>query len=286
MAEVQALLARQQESLGVAASQSDEHIKAVVEDRVTALQHSVTAVEASIAQLHYEQGISAAAAAPVRAPPGHQCGPCGANPFRAGGGAETGVPASGFHGFHHGPPQGPPGIGQGAIFPNGLCHCDHVVGHGQALTLLTTRVAASETLDKHVTDEIHSLAARLQTLELARARFLQEGVYSGPQDHHHPGGGDHHGRGYGQGGAPGESTGAVIKWSSKLFDDRTALNELFQYGGDKGGDAWRTRVRGYFIGCCPELADWLDWAEGAPGKSPQRSDTQQVTMQDTIERYW
>ncbi len=73
------------------------------------------------------------------------------------------------------------------IVPNGLCHCDHVVGHGQALALLTARVAASETLDNHVTDEIHSLAGRLQVLELARARFLQEGVHTGPPDHHRPG---------------------------------------------------------------------------------------------------
>ncbi len=62
------------------------------------------------------------------------------------------------------------------------------------------------------------------------------------------------------------------------------MNELFQYNGEKGGDAWRTRVRGYFVGCCPELADWLDWAEGAPGKSPPRSDHQYLSMEDTVER--
>ncbi len=69
-----------------------------------------------------------------------------------------------------------------------------------------------------------------------------------------------------------------------MFDDRTALSDLFQYDGDKGGDAWRTRVRGYFIGCCPEMAGWLDWAEGAPGKTPQRTDEQAVTIADTTER--
>ncbi len=78
--------------------------------------------------------------------------------------------------------------------------------------------------------------------------------------------------------------GAVVKWSSKLFDDRTALSDLYAFDGEKGGDAWRTRVRGYFIGCCPEMADWLDWAEGVLGKLPKRSDDQTLTLEETVER--
>ena len=32
------------------------------------------------------------------------------------------------------------------------------------------------------------------------------------------------------------------------------------------------------------MADWLDWAEGAPGKSPQRTDAQAITVEATLER--
>ena len=164
------MAARHQEALGIAASRSDEMIKAVVEGQIGALRASISVVEASVAQMQYEGNISAAAAAPVRAPPGYMCAPCGSNPCRAGAGTESSAPCG-----DHGAPQGPPGIGQRLVFPNGLCHCDHVIAHGQALTLLTTRVASGENTDKSVADEIQSLSARLQALELARAKFLQIG---------------------------------------------------------------------------------------------------------------
>ena len=135
------MAARHQDSLG----QSDELIKKVVEGEVTAIKHALGALEASVTQLHFEAGLSAAAAAPVRAPPG-PCAPCGQNagPFHAGAGVSAGMaswsmPCGGHgapHDHHHTDhPTGPPGIQQKMIFPNGLCHCDHVVAQGNALTV-------------------------------------------------------------------------------------------------------------------------------------------------------
>ncbi len=275
LAELQAVTAQHQ-------AQSDEMIKAVVESHITAIRRDLDALEARVVQSSFETGINAAAAAPVRAPPGHSgysCAPCGQNPFGAGGG--LGPSGSAPPGF----PHGPPGVAQQVVYPNGLCHCDHVVNQGNALTGLAARITAGETTSANIGVEVRSLASRLQALEIAREKLLVNGAFNEPPSsggHHggHPGGlhGGH------PGGLHGPVAGAVVKWSSKLFDDRTALSDLYAFDGEKGGDAWRTRVRGYFIGCCPEMADWLDWAEGAPGKLPSRSDDQSLSLEDTINR--
>ncbi len=47
----------------------------------------------------------------------------------------------------------------------------------------------------------------------------------------------------------------------------------------KGGDDWRSRVRGYFIGCCPALKPLLQWAESHDGQSFTLSDLREAQRQ-------
>ena len=53
-----------------------------------------------------------------------------------------------------------------------------------------------------------------------------------------------------------------IRWNSKLFDDKVGLDASYHWDGVKGGAAWRDKIRGYIIGCCPPIRPLLDWAEG------------------------
>ncbi len=48
---------------------------------------------------------------------------------------------------------------------------------------------------------------------------------------------------------------------NKLFDDKVPLSQNYQFDGNHGGDAWRIKVRGYWIGKCPALLPILDWTE-------------------------
>ena len=53
----------------------------------------------------------------------------------------------------------------------------------------------------------------------------------------------------------------MVKWITKLFDEKVALNVSYHYDGISGGDMWRHKVRDYLIGCYPEIGVMLDWAE-------------------------
>ena len=48
---------------------------------------------------------------------------------------------------------------------------------------------------------------------------------------------------------------------NRLFDDKIAVSESYRYDGEKAGEAWRRRVRGYWISRCPDLLPILDFAE-------------------------
>ena len=79
---------------------------------------------------------------------------------------------------------------------------------------------------------------------------------------YHGGGGDdgHYDAGHGQG-RGGEER--IIY--SKLFDDKVAQSQEFQFSGGEGSlaEKWRKTVRGYWISKCPGLLPILDWAEAA-----------------------
>ena len=50
--------------------------------------------------------------------------------------------------------------------------------------------------------------------------------------------------------------------SGKLFDDRVALDQKYQYNGSKeSGAGWRERISGYLIAKSPALFKLLAWAE-------------------------
>ena len=87
-------------------------------------------------------------------------------------------------------------------------------------------------------------------------------------------GGDHQGPG-GPGGPGGGAAGANGRaeerwggWHShtainleKLFDDKIANSSDYAFVGGDQGEAWRVRVRGYWISKCPALLHVLNWVE-------------------------
>ena len=52
-----------------------------------------------------------------------------------------------------------------------------------------------------------------------------------------------------------------VTWQTRIFEDKMALDIMYKYDGSKGGDEWRRRTHGYFIGCCPSFRPLLWWAE-------------------------
>ena len=49
--------------------------------------------------------------------------------------------------------------------------------------------------------------------------------------------------------------------SGKLFEDKMALQDGFQFDGQKGGDRWKGKLERYFISKAPALKVLLNWAE-------------------------
>ena len=47
----------------------------------------------------------------------------------------------------------------------------------------------------------------------------------------------------------------------RMFDDRVAQNDDFQYNGEKDGETWKRKVRGYLVSQCPDIAPFLGFAE-------------------------
>ena len=70
-----------------------------------------------------------------------------------------------------------------------------------------------------------------------------------------------------------------VKWNSKLFDDKVALDDKYHWDGVRGGAAWREKVRGYIIGCCPPLKPLLDWAEAKDCHPISEIDVTAICMQ-------
>ncbi len=48
---------------------------------------------------------------------------------------------------------------------------------------------------------------------------------------------------------------------NNLFDDKIAISVGYAYDGDKHGEAWKRKVRGYWISKCPDILPILNFAE-------------------------
>ena len=59
------------------------------------------------------------------------------------------------------------------------------------------------------------------------------------------------------------STTPKVTWTTKLFEDKTALDAGYQWDGAKGGHTWKRETRDYLIGRCPPIKELLDYAEQA-----------------------
>ena len=67
---------------------------------------------------------------------------------------------------------------------------------------------------------------------------------------------------YGRGLGMGQSWGQDgAKPGSRIFDEKVAALNDYQYNGREGGDAWRLKVRNYFIGRCPDILPLLRYVE-------------------------
>ena len=49
---------------------------------------------------------------------------------------------------------------------------------------------------------------------------------------------------------------------ARLFDDKVAMSVAYQYDSEKNGEAWKRRVKAYWISKCPDALPLLDFAEG------------------------
>ncbi len=49
--------------------------------------------------------------------------------------------------------------------------------------------------------------------------------------------------------------------TSRVFEEKTAKESMFQYDGVNRGTTWRSDVFDYFISKCPDGMPWLEWAE-------------------------
>ncbi len=69
---------------------------------------------------------------------------------------------------------------------------------------------------------------------------------------------------------PGTGTGGHVGPTTydieKLFDDKVALADKYQFGGGDGGERWRVKIRGYWISKFAALQGILNWAEGMDDK--------------------
>ncbi len=54
-----------------------------------------------------------------------------------------------------------------------------------------------------------------------------------------------------------------MNWTTKLFEDKVALDASYQWDGAKGGHSWKREVRDYMIGRCPPIQVLLDFGERA-----------------------
>ena len=48
---------------------------------------------------------------------------------------------------------------------------------------------------------------------------------------------------------------------NRLFDDKVAISPAYQHDGEKHGEAWKRKIRAYWISKCPDSLPLLDYAE-------------------------
>ena len=85
---------------------------------------------------------------------------------------------------------------------------------------------------------------------------------------------------------PSTGTGGHVGPTSydieKLFDDKVALADKYQFGGGDGGERWRVKIRGYWIFKFPALQGILNWAEDMDDKRI----TMGVIAEMSREHFW
>ena len=66
-------------------------------------------------------------------------------------------------------------------------------------------------------------------------------------------------------GPPGlrEESGRPITMTSRIFEEKTAREKIYQYDGsaDRSGASWRSDIYDYFVSKLPDAGPWLQWAE-------------------------
>ncbi len=84
----------------------------------------------------------------------------------------------------------------------------------------------------------------------------------------------------------GKSLGMSHGWSTpdgkpggRLFDKKMATLPEYQYNGATGGDIWRTKVRNYFVGRCPDVWPLLNWVESL-GETPRSHELADAAIRD------
>ena len=174
------------------------------------------------------------------------------------------------------------------------CHCsdgckcvetveNHVVLLQADVGRLDARIEHLEALARRAVDTPPSVPATDEWQKPGRCPWsagAQAGWHQGPgTGSNHPGqggGGDDGRRGSGGGAGPGgdvppsAGTGGHVGPTDynieKLFDDKVALADKYQFGGGDGGERWRVKIRGYWISKFPALQGILNWAEGMDEK--------------------
>ncbi len=122
------------------------------------------------------------------------------------------------------------------------CHCNH-------LDLLDGRVIVLENL-LQATQNGHGFDPWYQPRAAADAPR---------HDPAHAAGDGHGGSFNGESRARPDLSGYNL---NRLFDDKIPLSAEYQYDGEKNGDRWAKKVRGYFLSKCSDLLPIFDWING------------------------
>ncbi len=125
------------------------------------------------------------------------------------------------------------------------CHCEH-------LDLLDDRVIVLENLvqarnNGRGSDPWYQPRAAASAPDTAVPPPLFGAHRHGPAHAAGDGSGDLHRAGYNL---------------NRLFDDKIPLAAEYQYDGEKNGDRWAKKVRGYFLAKCSDLLPIFDWING------------------------
>ncbi len=151
---------------------------------------------------------------------------------------------------------------------------------------LDARIEHLEALARRALDTPPSVPATDEWQKPGRCPWSAAGA------HRPHGGGDDGRRGPGGGAGPGgdvppsTGTGGHVGPTSydieKLFDDKVALADKYQFGGGDGGERWRVKIRGYWISKFPALQGILNWAENMDDKRI----TMGIVAERSREHFW